>query len=400
MIPTPLPLKAADLRGAARLGFDAFDGVAALVERMHHTITRLPLPLGDVPAGRPRGITGFVYRTVRSVARGVGGAVDLGLALWPAATDAGAVLPQREAALAALNGVWGDHLAATGNPLAITMALRVHGVPLTMDRAGLASALPAATGRVLVMLHGLCMNDLQWSRHGHDHGDVLARAGGFTVLRLHYNSGLHVADNGAQFGLLLEQLLSCWPVPVEDLVLVGHSMGGLVARSAIHQARQDGRAWPGRLGALACLGTPHLGATPERGGHMVDMLFQRSPYVAPFARLSQARSAGITDLRDGRLQATHRRPTPLPEGLPIYLVAATTAAEARGLRHTLVGDGLVSLASAFGEHRDAARALRVPASHKLLVAQAHHWDLLDRPEVAERLCAWLAPPRAAQAFLA
>ena len=49
---------------------------------------------------------------------------------------------------------------------------------------------------------------------------------------------------------------------VHDVVLIGHSMGGLVARSALHQAG-GGRPGAAPLDALVrdtvTLGSPHLG---------------------------------------------------------------------------------------------------------------------------------------------
>ena len=84
-----------------------------------------------------------------------------------------------------------------------------------------------------------------------------------------------------------------------------------------------------------------------------------------------------------------RPPTPLPEGVKTFLVAATTATAASGLRHQLVGDGLVILSSALGEHPDPALALAVPEAQTLVVTSANHWDLLDRPEVAQQMGTWL-----------
>ena len=107
--------------------------------------------------------------------------------------------PGREALLAALNGVLGDYLAAPSNPLAITMHLRRGGVALPLEREPLAAAIPDAGGKLLVLVHGLCMNDLQWRRKGHDHGAALARDLGYTPVYLHYNSGLHVSTNGRAF---------------------------------------------------------------------------------------------------------------------------------------------------------------------------------------------------------
>lgn len=388
-----LPLRPADLRGLSRLGVDAVVGVTDLVEAMHHTIASFTGIAGQAPAGRPKGITGFVYRAVRGTTRTIGDGLD---ALWGALPfDTRLSTPEREAFVAALNGVWGDHLAGTGNPLAIPMSLRIDGRPYR-------EALPATvTGKLLVLAHGLTMNDLQWSRRGHDHGQALARDLGFTPVYLHYNTGRHVSQNGREFAALLDDLVANWPVPVEELVIVCHSMGGLVTRSACSLSEQ--RPWRAHLSKLVFLGTPHHGAPLERGGRLVDTLLSISPYVAPFARLGKTRSAGITDLRFGNVQDADwqqrdrydqkrddRQPTPLPEGVSCHLVAATTSEHATSLRSATVGDGLVPLASALGEHSDPKRALKIPKSRRMIVTSANHWDLLSRDDVYQQLRAWLA----------
>jgi hypothetical protein len=397
------PIRGSDVRGLTRLGVDAVVGVTDLVEAMHHTITQRTGIVGKAPAGRTKGITGFVYGAVRGTTKLAGKGLDLVLdRLAGPATTSGPPNATREALLAVINGLWGDHLAETGNPLAITMALRTGGHPLGLARESLAAAFPQPGRKLLVLLHGLCMNDLQWSRNGHDHGAMLAREGGYTPLYAHYNSGLHVSHNGSLLAALLETLVASWPEPVDELVLLGHSMGGLLARSALHQAITTGQAWPGRLKALVFLGTPHHGAPLERGGHRIDMLFGISPYAAPFARLGKARSAGITDLRYGNLQDADwkgrdryaqrhddRRPTPLPAHVPAYAVAATLG-DVGGLRDRLLGDGLVPVPSAFGEHADPALALALPDEHRCLVTAANHWDLLDHAQVQACLRRWLA----------
>ena len=398
-----LPLQGTDLQGLARLATDATLGVVDVVEAMHHTIARRAAPLGRATQGPAPGVAGLVYGTVRGTTRLAGRGADalLGAAakLLPG-TDSP---PAREAALAALNGVYGDHLEASGNPLALRMSLRVDGRALAPDRAALAQRFPQAHGRIVVLMHGLCMNDLQWQRDGHDHGQALARDLGLQPVYLHYNSGRHVSSNGADFAQLLDELVAQWPVPVTGLAIVGHSMGGLLARSACHVAGQQGLRWLRLLQQLVFLGTPHHGAPLERGGQLVDRLLGVSPYVAPFARLGKARSAGITDLRFGNLQHADwqgrcrhdqrhddRVPTPLPAGVAVGLVAATTAEHPASLRSALLGDGLVPLSSALGRHRDPALALTVPADHQAVVTGANHWDLLSRPEVYARLRDWLS----------
>lgn len=411
----PAQVLVSDLHGLARLGVDATVGITDLVEAVHHSIESRLGVADAASGGRTSGITGFVYRRVRGVTRLVGQGLDavfgvLTERVLPATAgasadgtpgDAGVAL-QREALRSAVNGVWGDHLAQTGNPLAIPMRLRVAGRALDLS-APLTGQLPAeVSGRVLLLVHGLCMNDLRWSRRGHDHGQMLAAELGATALYLHYNTGRHVSQNGRELAALLETLLARWPVPIQELTLIGHSMGGLVLRSACHIGAAASQAWLGRLRALVFLGTPHHGAPLERGGRLLDGALGLSPYVRPFARLGRSRSPGITDLRYGNLQDADwqgrdrhaqkrddRRATPLPAGVAVHLVAATTAERETDLSARLLGDGLVPLASALGRHNDPALTLRVADSDRWVVNGANHWDLLDHPEVAQALRRWI-----------
>ena len=314
--------------------------------------------------------------------------------------------PAREALLAAVNGVLGDHLAATGNPLALPMTLRTGGRDLDPTPAALARAFGTAHGRLVVLVHGLCRNDRHWLRCGHDHGAALARDLGVVPIYVRYNSGLHVSENGRALADLLEALCAAWPAPLEELALVAHSMGGLVARSACHYGRLERQAWVGALRRIVFLGTPHHGAPLERGGHGLETLIGAVPYAAALARLGRLRSAGITDLRHGNLldedwrghdrfapAPVRRRPVSLPAGVECHALAATQSARGGRLRDRLLGDGLVPVASALGEHADPEFDLRLPESRRFLLRGASHLDLLSSREVYEQLRARLEGQR-------
>ena len=398
-------LQAADLRGAARLTTEAVAGLASLVEAMHARIASLPRLPGSTADERTGGVTGLVYQTVRGVTQLVGGSAEtlLGwLAPVLAVTDPlQAPRPEREAILSALNGVLGDHLAATGNPLAINMEFRHAGRPLALDRYALRSRFPDAQPRLLVLLHGLCMNDLQWQHRGHDHGEALARELGYTPVYLHYNSGLSVSTNGRVLAQMMERLYEVWPVPVQRLVMLGHSMGGLVARSAIHHGallQRGGLRWPGRVNDLVCLGTPHQGAPLERAGHGVDLLLGAAPYAAPLARLGKLRSAGINDLRHGNVlsppsgdDGSHRGgQAALPGGTRCFAVAGCLGPAAGDLKARLLGDGLVPVPSALGQHGNRDCHLAFDPEHQAVVHDTGHLELLSSPQVYARLREWLA----------
>ncbi len=402
-MPKRIPVRAStDLRGYGRLAIEATLGITELVENLHHNILRTPGVLGTPTQEPAKGITGLVYKTIRGVTRLVGGGIDVALKqLVPLFGAPSESTSEREAVLAALNGVLGDHLAVSANPLAITMQLRHDGRPLPLNRDGLIAALPQPTGKILLLVHGLCMNDLEWRRHAHDHGAALARDAGYTPLYLHYNTGLHISSNGRELAGLLEDLMRVWPVPVEEFSILAHSMGGLVIRSACHYANA-GRTWPGHLSKIIFLGVPHHGAPLERGGNWVDTLLGASPYTAAFSRLGKMRSAGITDLRHGsvsdadwlgrdRFARARRKPVfiPLPEDVKCYAIAASLAAKSGTLRERLLGDGLVPVRSALGQHDDPRRRLAFPKVQQWTGYRMNHMDLLDRKEVYAKLREWL-----------
>jgi len=362
------PTHGTDLAGASRLAIEAVTGVTELVEAVHMNVLNKAI---GTPVVRPiAGITSFVYRSVKGVTRLVGGSLDVVLARLVPALGEPAGWKGRDAVLAALNGVLGDRLEQSGNPLAIPMRLHVRG--------------PQGP-RIAVMAHGLCMNDQQWLRDGADHGAMLERELGYTPVYLHYNSGRHISVNGREFGARLQELVDGWPVPVEEIVIVGHSMGGLLARSAC----QYGHAWLGRLRSMVFLGTPHHGAPLERGGNWVHLITDLTPYSAPFSRLAKIRSAGITDLRHGSVRdedwagkdrfahGAAPQPLPLPPKVRCFALAATL-----GKEHSDLGDGLVPLASALGQPGlDMENAT---------VYQTNHMQLLSSPEAGRQILSWLS----------
>jgi pimeloyl-ACP methyl ester carboxylesterase len=397
------------VRGTSALAIQAVKSITDLVEEMHGAIASLALPLAGKNAKpkKTRGIAGLVYKSVRGITGAVGWSVDRGLrvaqlpvvsqALTPALTQLGAKLklksaqPYRETVRAAANGVLGDTLARANNPLAIQMQLRQHGQAM--------KSLPK-NGKLLILVHGLCMNDLQWqhrsSPNSHDHGAMLAKEFGFEAIYLHYNTGRHIHENGFDFAALLEKTLQDWPVPIQQLVIVGHSMGGLITRSACHHAIQSKQAWIKHLCQLITLGSPHAGAPLERAGRGVDYLLGISPYTAPFARLGLVRSAGIQDLRDGAVTPSSEKPL-WPRHVKLYTLACTKQKApdqkldlAAPLKR-LLGDGLVPIKSALAQDCKPALGLplKIPATRQAIVYETDHFQMLGSQEVAKHLRRWL-----------
>jgi|APLak6261679142_1056127.scaffolds.fasta_scaffold00079_40 pimeloyl-ACP methyl ester carboxylesterase len=379
------------LRGASKLAVEATKAVTDLVEEVHHTIGGGPDLLGRPLQEVTKLLSAPTYGAIRGVTKVVGAGLDLALqSLEPMITRAGA---EQGVLLAALNGVLGDYLEETHNPLAIPMELRRGGVALKLDRAALTAQFPAGD-RLLVLVHGSSMDDTQWLRNGHEHGAALAAELGVVPISLRYNTGLHVSENGRRFSVLLDQLVEVWPRPVTSLTLLAHSMGGLVSRSACLEAEANGRAWRSRLTHLITLGTPHHGSPLERGGNWFEELLGVTRYSAPFAKLAKVRSAGVTDLRYGNVLDAHwegrdrftkeddpRGPMALPAGVKCFAVAGTTSAGAA------LGDGLVPVPSALGQHEDPARTLAF--TETIVVPDTTHLELLDSPVVYAQLVRWL-----------
>ncbi|MBX3230525.1 MAG: alpha/beta fold hydrolase [Labilithrix sp.] len=364
-----------DLRAAVKLAILATTGVTDVVEEMHVTIGGGPPLLGRPLEGPVRLVTKLSYGAVRGVTKLVGAGLDRAIEALAPALGESTPGPEREAVLSALNGVLGDHLAATGSPLAIEMSLRCRG--------------PRGGRRLLVLVHGSSMNDLQWTRGEHDHGAALARDLGYTPIYIRYNTGLHVSTNGRALASLLDALVAEWPEPIDEIAIVAHSMGGLVARSAAHVAAL-GAPWRMKLRRMVFLATPHHGSPLERSGNLAAALLGVTSYSAPLARLARIRSAGVTDLRHGSildedwsnadrfaLGADARTPVPLPAGVECYAIAAER-------------DALVPLASALGTHHDAKHTLAFPPNATWTAPALNHLEVLWDPGVYARLRAWLA----------
>lgn len=389
-----------DMQAAGKLTVDAIIGMTNIVEAMHHTIINLGEPQSKTDPPRTKGITGMVYKNIRSMTKIVGKGLDVSLNQLSALIGESDSSPGREAFLAALNGVLGDYLLASENPLAIPMRFRREGKPLT--EAEVAEIIRKSNGRLAILIHGSSMNDLQWNRDGHDHGAALLRDLGITPLYLHYNTGLHTSENGQTFANLLEAILA-ESSPPSELFIIAHSMGGLISRSACHYGELFGHTWLKQLKKIVFLGTPHHGALLEKGGNWIDNLLEANPYSAPLARLGKIRSSGVTDLRYGNVVAEDwqgqdrfensgdcRTPVPLPEGVHCYAVAGTIGKEASQVGDELIGDGLVTVESALGRHQNPELQLLFPETQQWVGRDMNHFEMLNHPEAYETIKKWLA----------
>jgi pimeloyl-ACP methyl ester carboxylesterase len=298
-----------------------------------------------------------------------------------------------EQTVAILNGWLGDYLSRTQNGLASEMTFRLHGKPLPLTRPAFTSAYPNPHRRVVVLVHGLMNTEETWVMpDGHDYGRLLERDLSFTPAYIRYNTGLAIADNGAQLAALLETLVQTFPVDIEELLLVGYSMGGLVIRSATHCASLEGQRWLQRVRRIVYVGTPHLGAPAERMGKLVTEALHWIPsaYTQLLADLSNLRSSGVRDLGYADLRHEDRaskrspwelrnakHPVPLLPSIAHHLIAGSMFTDPR--LALLFGDSVVPVVSAtFGEQ--AANAL-IPPERVKVIPKLNHIVLAHHPEV-------------------
>lgn len=121
--------------------------------------------------------------------------------------------------VAALNGVFGDHLETTGNVLATRMGIRHSGELLELNREAVAKAFPEASPNLTVFVHGLSLSELCWNRKGAASvGARLQQDLGHTSLHLRYNTGRHISTNGQEFSELLGHLIGDLLVRLDSAV--------------------------------------------------------------------------------------------------------------------------------------------------------------------------------------
>ncbi|WP_081794962.1 PGAP1-like alpha/beta domain-containing protein [Nocardioides sp. URHA0020] len=369
-------------------GPGVLDALSLLSEVADELVVRSARDTHDAWADRLGGYPG------RSITSAVYAGVGLGLRVAATGLDrAGAAGlgprlddgPRGRFVRSAVNGLIGDSLAVDRPRLAITMAVRIDGRDVALTPRDLAAAFPDATGRVVVLQHGLCENESYWDlgreRTGTTYAETLVGLG-WTPVLLRANSGLTVRENGVALAALLDRLVGAWPVPVTQVALVGHSMGGLVIRAAGAVASDAPAPWADLVTDVVTLGTPHLGAPIAWGiGHGARGL-ARLPETAAFGRILDRRSVGVHDLVAGLADDV----PPLPHARYRLVAGTLTTRERHPVGH-VVGDLLVRPSSAYGRGRGGRELF--PGADVLHLGRTDHFGLLNHPDVHDALRAWL-----------
>jgi pimeloyl-ACP methyl ester carboxylesterase len=393
-----------ELRALTLLGFDelrqAFGGIGSVQQAVAGRVFRAVGPgaalVRPVHEAVTRGVFAGLGLGTRAI--GVAAAAAVGRREAPALSTT----PRGSALIAAVTGLRGDALEAEGSPLCQPMAVRVKGEPVPLDPDALRGAFPEATPRIVVFLHGLMETEFSWRLGGREtYGERLARELGCTPVYVRYNSGRRISENGRSLSELMEDLVASWPVDAGEVALVGHSMGGLVARSACCHATEDDADWVRLVTHSVSLGTPHMGAPLEQAVHVLSAGLARLPETRPFANFLRRRSGGIRDLRQGSLVDEDWRDrdpdalrgaacaeVPLLEGATHCFVSATITRSDRHPLGRLLGDTLVLAPSASGRSR--TRRIPFEDEYGMHLGGATHFALVNHPAVYERLRDWLA----------
>lgn len=411
-----LPSGKGEIRAVGQAAGDALGRNVTMVRGVHRAVAdRVFGVLGPIgmPVRRVHDpIAGGVYGLVGGAHRLVPQALATGVALTIGETTSPISSTRRgSTALGALNGIRGDALSSTGNELTFQMTLRRGEREVSPEAMDLAVAYPDATPRLAIFVHGLCQTEWSWFREAEtdepqaNYGERLQIELGYTPLYVRYNSGLHVSDNGGSLADLLTQVVADWPCPVEEIILIAHSMGGLVVRSACHQAAVDEREWVSRVRHVFCLGTPHLGSHVEQGANVVGWVLDRLPETRPFANAMNSRSAGIKDMRFGsclesdwvghdpdEFLKNRCEEVPFLVEANYYFIGATVTRNAHHPVGRLFGDLFVRFASASGQGRRRVTPIEIDNGRHL--GGLHHFHLLNHPTIYEQMRRWLDSPGA------
>jgi triacylglycerol lipase len=307
-----------------------------------------------------------------------------------------------------LNGVLGDRLQNT--PLSIEMNFYLNNERIVLDKGNIATIYATSnmvlTPKLCLLIHGVTDNERTWTMpDSSDYGRLLAQDFGYTPFYLRYNTGLHISDNGQLLATILEQLITHYPINIEEICIIAHSMGGLITHSACHLAQAQNLTWPKRIKQIFLLATPHLGSFLEKFANLTTNILEKVPnwHTRLVGKVLNLRSAGIKDMRFGylteadwknedadKLLKNNKTPPKLLENAAYYVVSGRLTLEEKHWVTHLFGDILVTTNSATAHSKNASE-FNFPIENHVQMPKMYHFQLQNSPKVYEQLTKWLTP---------
>ncbi len=304
-----------------------------------------------------------------------------------------------------LNGVVGDTLEEKASSLARKMQFYKGGRPVNLTREDITKAYPKPTSKICILVHGLVSDELMWNfpSSKDNYGNLLQKELGYTPFYLRYNSGLHISENGKNLSTLIHTLFKNYPTSIKELVLIGHSMGGLVIRSACYYGDKQNVTWIYKIRKVFFLGSPHLGAPLEKFGNVVTNVLDKIPntFVKITKNVINLRSAGIKDLRYGylidedwkgkdpdTLLKNSKNLVPLLEGVSYYIISGTVTDDPESIFSVWFGDAMVRKPSVLGKDKSGIHTLPIPEENHKEFAGIDHIKLMHEPKVYEQIKDW------------
>lgn len=298
-----------------------------------------------------------------------------------------------------LNGLLGDHIEKIDKNLSLNMAFRLNGQDIDIKDLQITDTLKKNGGNLVVFVHGLMGDELVWQDFPKGQkglGVALQEETDFYPLYIRYNTGKHISDNGKELSQLLQSLCDHFAPYVKNLILIGHSMGGLVIRSAGHYARENNQNWIKKIRKIFLIGSPHSGAILERVSHLSSFVLKNifNLHTQIISRIIDLRSDGIKDLRIGLLVEEDwkdkeedypwllkKTTVPPLEDVQYYLIIGTLSEDEMSPIAVYFGDGFVSKKSAMGETLLAPKDPIQSIGVFRVFPKTSHNDLLGSEEV-------------------
>ena len=301
-----------------------------------------------------------------------------------------------------LNGVIGDRLQNT--PLSIDMNFYLNNARIVLEKEKITTAYADSnivlTPKICLLIHGVTDNETTWTMpDSSDYGRLLAQDFGYTPFYLRYNTGLHISDNGKLLAAILEKLMANYPIDIEDICIIAHSMGGLITHSACTVARGQDLVWPTRLKQIFLLATPHLGSFLERFANLTTNILEKVPnwHTRLVGKVLNLRSVGIKDMRFGylteadwqdedadKLLKNNKTPPKLLENVAYYVISGRLTVKEKHWITQLFGDILVSTNSATAHSKNASE-FNFPIENHVQLPKMYHFRLQNSPKVYEQL---------------